>query len=310
VWLVVAALLILGWWPTGTAASPPPGAASIPLGDYAGPDNPVGVANFASTTGAHLTLATDYLVGSSDWGTMVSAQGLKRWPSSGYTLVLAVPMWPRETRSSLARGARGAYDSYFVTLARNLVDAGEGHAYLRPGWEFNGNSYKWRVRNSTGAHHFASYFRHIVDAMRSVPGQSFAFVWNPNGAGSTRYTPEEAYPGNAYVDYIGSDVYGNCWCNPFTPENGWAHQLSQPWGLNWLASFATQVGKPIAFPEWGVDFRSDGHGLGDNPYFVNQFAAWITSHNVAWTNIFTHQQSDITNGSFPKALAAFESNFG
>jgi len=306
VWLCVAALLVVAWWPAKTA-----GAASIPLGDYSGPDNPAGIAQFASTTGAHVTLATDYLVGSSDWGTMVGAQGLKAWPASGYSLVLAVPILPRETRSTLARGARGAYDAYFVTLARNLVNDGEGRAYLRLGWEFNGGGYKWRVRNSTAAGHFAAYFRHIVTAMRSVPGQSFQFIWNPNGAGPTNYTPEQAYPGNSYVDYIGSDVYGNCWCHPFTPDNGWSHQLSQPWGLNWLTSFATQMGKPIVFPEWGVDFRSDGHGLGDNPYFVDQFAAWITSHNVAWTNIFTfHSNNDITDGRFPKALAAFEAHFG
>ena len=59
--------------------------------------------------------------------------------------------------------------------------------------------------------------------------------------------------------------------------------------------------------------RNDGHGLGDDPYFVNQFASWISSHNVAWTNIFTvdaDQQDDITDGSFPNALAAFRADFG
>ena len=40
-------------------------------------------------------------------------------------------MLPKHARSSLGRGARGAYNSYFVTLARNLVNEGEGHAFLR-----------------------------------------------------------------------------------------------------------------------------------------------------------------------------------
>jgi hypothetical protein len=313
-WFAIALLVVVGGTLTGAQPSAAAsGAASIPLGDYAGPDNPSGIARFASTTGAHLSLATDYLVGSSGWENMVSAGGLRAWRTSGYTLVLGVPVLPRHSRSTLARGARGAYKRHFVTLAQNLVNAGEANAYLRLGWEFNGTWYKWSVRNATQANQFAAYFRKIVTAMRSVPGQSFKFVWNPNGAGPTAYTPDQAYPGNAYVDYIGSDVYGNCWCNPFTPQNGWSHQLSQPWGLNWLASFAGQMGKPIVFPEWSVDYRSDGHGLGDNPYFVNQFAAWITSHNVAWTNIFAFnsaQQNDITDGNFPNALAAFKVNFG
>ena len=147
-----------------------------------------------------------------------------------------------------------------------------------------------------------------------MQGQSFQFVWNPNGQGSTAYTPDQAYPGSAYVDYIGSDVYGNCWCTPFTDQNGWAMQLSQPWGLDWLATFAAQVGRPVVFPEWSVDTRPDGHGLGDDPYFVNQMAAWMSANNVAWSAIFAYnapdQQNDITDGNFPQSLAAFEADFG
>ncbi len=72
-------------------------------------------------------------------------------------------------------------------------------------------------------------------------------------------------------------------------------------------------GKPIVFPEWGVGIRNDGHVLGDDPYFINQFASWITTHNVAWTNMFSYdssQRDDITDGSFPNALAAFRADFG
>jgi hypothetical protein len=299
-----------------TLASATSGAAAVPLGDYAGGDNPSGVASFGNATNTHPTLATEYLDGSSGWGTMTSAGGISTWRSSGYRLVLGVPIIPSGTGGSLAAGASGAYNSNFVTLAQNLVAAGEGDAYLRLGWEFNGTWYNWSVRSSTDAANFAAFFRNIVGAMRSVPGQAFQFVWNVNGDGPTNYTPDQAYPGSAYVDYIGSDMYDNCWCSPFTPQNAWADQLSHPWGLNWLASFAAQVGRPIAFPEWSVDYRSDGHGLGDDPYFINQFAAWISSNNVAWTDIFAFndsaggQDNNILDGRFPNALAAFRADFG
>ena len=86
------------------------------------------------------------------------------------------------------------------------------------------------------------------------------------------------------------------------------------WGSTWLSSFAAEHGKPIAFPEWSDDFRSDGHGLGDDPYFINQFSNWIASNNVAFTDIFAFdgpgQQNNITDGSFPNALAAFKTDFG
>ena len=165
---------------------------------------------------------------------------------------------------------------------------------LRLGWEFTGNWYPWQVTNATDAANFAAYFRNIVTSMRSVPGQSFKFVWNPNAGNSfgNTYTPEQAYPGSAYVDYVGIDVYDQGWSSPATPQNAWANQLSQSWGLNWLSSFAAEVGRPIVFPEWGVEIRSDGHGMGDDPYFINQFAAWIVQHNVAWTAYFEYDTAD------------------
>jgi len=309
---VVALLLVTVG--TATAASAA-GAGSVPLGDYAGADNPMGVADFGYYTGTHPELATDFLNGSSTWAVLDSASGISTWRYSGYQLVLGVPILPDQARASLAKGARGEYDPYFVTLARNLVDDGEGGAYLRLGWEFNGNWFKWSVRNARGALRYAAYFRDIVDAMRSVPGQSFKFVWNPNGGGShgRPYAASDAYPGNAYVNYIGTDLYDESWVSPLTPANAWTGQLQATWGLDWLAAFAAAHGKPIVFPEWGVAIRSDGHGLGDDPYFVNEFADWITTHDVAWTNVFSFdgsQQDDISDGSFPHALAAFSSDFG
>ena len=311
-WFVAALLVVLVGSSVGAAAS---AANSIPLGDYSGADNPAGVAGFGSTTGTHMSLASDFLNGSSTWAVLDGASGVDAWRSSGYRLVLAVPILPKHARSSLSKGARGAYNSYFVTLAHNLVNAGEGNAYLRIGWEFNGTWYKWSVHNARGAVEYALYFQNIVNAMRSVPGQSFKFVWNPNGGAShgRSYNASLAYPGNAFVDYIGTDLYDESWVQPLTPANAWAGQLSATWGLNWLASFAAAHGKPVVFPEWGVAIRNDGHGLGDDPYFVNQFASWISSHDVAWTNIFTvddTQQDDITDGSFPNALAAFSADFG
>ncbi|HLM95699.1 MAG TPA: glycosyl hydrolase [Acidimicrobiales bacterium] len=307
---VVALLLVVVASSAQAGAS---GASSIPLGDYAGADSPTAVAQFGADTGTNPVLATDFLDGSS-WGAIDSASGIGAWNGSGYQLVLAVPILPRHGRASLRRGARGAYNRYFVTLARNLVDNGEGNAFLRLGWEFNGNWYKWSVRNARGALEFAAYFRTIVDAMRSVPGEAFKFVWNPN-AGSNHgqpYNPADAYPGNAYVDYIGTDLYDESWVSSY-PATAWTGQLEATWGLHWLAGFAAEHGKPIVFPEWGVAIRSDGHGLGDDPYFVNAFASWITTHDVAWTNIFSFdgdQQDDITDGSFNNALAAFRADFG
>jgi hypothetical protein len=289
-------------------------AAGIGLGDYAGANNPAGIARFGKATHTHPTFASDYLPRASGWGALEDTSGLSAWAGSGYRLVLGVPLFPDGTGSSLAAGATGAYDSNFATLAQHLVSQGLSNAILRLGWEFNGGWYGWKVQSVTDASNFTGFWRHIVTTMRSVSGQNFAFLWDPNDNGSTNYTPDQAYPGDAYVDYVGVDLYDNCWCTPQTPQNAWATDLSFSWGLNWLAGFAPAHNKPIALPEWSVDYRSDGHGLGDDPYFIHSLATWIAAQNTAFTCIFSfdtaNQRNNINDGRFRKAKAAFRQDFG
>jgi hypothetical protein len=244
---------------------------------------------------------------------MASATNASRWRGSGYRLVLAVPILPGT--GTLAQGAAGAYNGYFTTLAHNLVNNGESNTILRLGWEFNGNWYRWSVANAASAANFTAYWRQIVTTMRAVSGQHFQFAWNPNGPSPTSYTADQAYPGDSYVDYVGTDIYDNFWGSPFTPAAGWANQLAQQWGLNWLASFAATHHKAIAIPEWSDEYRPDGHGLGDDPSFMDHMSAWFVANHVAFADIFSYDSSstyrnNILDGTFPKALAEFRLDFG
>ncbi|HVA02301.1 MAG TPA: glycosyl hydrolase, partial [Acidimicrobiales bacterium] len=296
------------------AAHASSGASAVPLGDYAGWTNASGIASFGTKTNTHPTMAADYLDRTDGWAAMDNGGGEGGWKGSGLRLVLGVPILPGV--GTLAQGAAGSYNQYFATLAQNLVSQGEGNAILRLGWEFNGNWYPWSVASNTDAQNFASFWRQIVNTMRAVPGEQFQYLWNPNGGGSTSWDLTQAYPGNAYVDYVGTDLYDEYWGTPQTPQGSWTNATNESWGLNWLSSFAASQGKPIAIPEWSDCFRSDGHGLGDDPYFINQFANWVATNNVAFTDIFSFndtaggQDNDITDGRFPNALAAFKADFG
>jgi len=308
--------------PRPVAVAPAPHTAkTIPLGDFAGSGNPAGIAQFATTTGTHPTLASDYLLRTDGWNGMDGAGGseswmLSQWAGTGYRLVLGVPIIPGGSGATLAQGATGAYNAYFTTLAQTLVNGGAANAVLRLGWEFNGDWYPWSVSSDADAQNFAAYWRQIVDTMRAVPGAQFSFLWNPNNGSSSSWNLELAYPGSAYVDYVGSDVYDEYWGSDFTPQASWSNAVNQTWGLNWLVNFAAAQNRPIAIPEWSVTVRSDGYGLGDDPYFIDQFSAWIAANNVAFTNIFSYndtaggQDNDLTDGQFPNALAAFLATFG
>jgi hypothetical protein len=235
------------------------------------------------------------------------------WKGSGYTLSLGVPMIPTETNGTpdgtLAEGATGAYNSYFVTLAQSLVAGGEANDYLRLGWEFDGGWYPWAATTPAAEANYAAYFQQIVTAMRSVPGEAFRFVWNPDSGAFSEwgYNVALAWPGSSYVDVIGLDTYDQSWVTPQTPTNAW-NQSTQP-GLTGAATFAAAQGKQLAIDEWGIDNRTDGHGLDDDPLFVNNFVSWMKSHNLAYESYFSNANSGgttvITSGSFPASLAAF-----
>ena len=203
-----------------------------------------------------------------------------------------------------------------MTLAQTLVAGGQSNAYLRLGWEFDGSWMPWAATTPSAEANFAPYFQQIVTAMRSVPGENFRFVWNPDAGAFTQsgYSVAAAYPGNAYVDVIGLDAYDQTWASPQTPTNAWTSTALPT--LTAAQQFASSHGKPLAFTEWGVAIRSDGHGLGDDPYFIDQMVSWMDNpaNDVTYETYFDDNSGGVnsllTGGSFPRSLAAFSADLG
>ena len=260
---------------TITAASvTTPGSLST-FGVYTGNFDSSGVESFASTTGADIALASIYLADSKGWsGLEEPAIGnwLAPWVGTSYKMVFAVPMITTDAsgvpQGTLADGAAGDYNSYYVALAQGLVADGFGSPTLRLGWEFDGSGYAWNVANNTDAVNFAAYWRNIVTAMRSVPGANFKFVWNPAPQPTLSWDINDAYPGDSYVDYValdvGDDYYGGSIFPGGKPNNTTTVAqsnevfngiLTEPMGLDWLVSFSQAHNKPIAVPEWHVSMK-------------------------------------------------------
>ncbi len=303
----------------GSATIPTVNAGKVPLGVYAGPSDPGAVARFGIRTGTKPSLASDYLPRDEGWPGMVGVKHLQRflgpWQGTRYQLVLGVPMIPTqngEPMGTLAKGAAGDYDGDFATLANTLVHYGESNAILRIGWEFNGTWYPWAVTDETAAVEFAAYFRQIVTTMRSVPGTAFQFVWNPT-SGPEPEAAQNAYPGDAYVNDIGLDLYDQVWGVPMDPPLAWARYVTEVDGLQWLSSFAAAHHKPVVIPEWAVTIRPDGHGLGDDPLYVAKMAQWINQHDVAFSSYFDADapdgQHDLFDRAFSQSLTVFTRSF-
>jgi hypothetical protein len=293
------------------------GSSSVPatrgIGVFRqGGTTPASVAEWERFVGRRLTHVSSFFSGSS-WSSMVDGAGwqARQWRGTGKTLVAGVPL-AGGGLGSMGAGAAGANDGHFRDLARALVANGQPNAILRLGWEFNGDWFPWSARSNPGG--FASYFRHAVTAMRSVPGGGgLRFDWNPGiGPG---HVPEAAYPGDAYVDIIGADIYDRSYgARVADPGARWADFMNRPYGLRWHRDFARAHGKPMSFPEWGVSDIHVGGGRADNPQFVNALADWIAVNNVAYQSYFDFNKPGdgshrLMTGQFPASAAAYRARF-
>jgi hypothetical protein len=211
--------------------------------------------------------------------------------TSERTLVLSVPMLPVPTlpepvapvasHATLHQCGTGAYDWHWTQLGHQLVAHQLASTVVRPGWEFNGSWYPWSAQRHVID--FIACFRHLVTSMRTAAGHHFQFMWNPAlGAGS--FPAELAFPGLAYVDLVGIDVYDVSWLPGTYPipaeasaaerarriNAAWRGLESGDHGLRFWSAFAREIELPLAIPEWGLASRPDGRGGGDNPYFVDR----------------------------------------
>lgn len=298
--------------PTGGVAAAPPVAA---LGAYIGPGCNGGkrLAAYEAWLGRPVDQVLDAL-STHSWkemeGSALWAAGC--WSRSERTLVLSVPMLPNDRQSTFEAGARGDYDDTFRAIARVMVKRGYATSVIRIGWEFNAGWFPWSALKQPAA--YVAHWRRIVEVMRSVPGADFRFDWCPVVVAGVA-SPEAAYPGDDVVDIVGADVYNQNW-DPqvVTAEQRWQRLLDAPFGLKWHRRFAAAHGKPMSYPEWGTGTRPDGHGGGDDAYFVRQMAAWIAANPVVYHNYWDYPAKDynghLSDHSKPAAEAAFLTAFG
>lgn len=332
-----------------TDAGPHLGVYRWSIGETGGP---IGNAAFATWLGRSAVWGEDFMP-IEGWENQMEGGGWQLGPWSdwkhakpGRRFILSVPLlpgpWDRSgvkgtnTPVSLEAGAHGDYNVHFQKLAQNLVSRGLGDSILRLGWELNGGWYTWRAKDSPEA--FAGYWRQIVTTMRAVPGaEKLTFDFNP-AMGYQQFPADLAWPGDAYVDYVGLDVYDNSWASDTYPlpsdataaekearqKKVWQDVvLHGDHGLAFWSDFAAKHHKPFSIPEWGVSNREDKHGGLDNPYFVEQMHKFITdpANNVYFDVYFDVQAGDghhqLSPGvkenevtEFPLSAARFRTLFG
>jgi hypothetical protein len=340
--------------PTSSRTSGVSLADAAGLGLYDGDSSPAGIETAASWLGSQgsIKYAQDF-IDATDWSHISNPWQLSNWQGSPFQMVWGVPMLPcgapatqcATNVSDYNLVASGGADSYFQTLAKNLISAGFGSSYIRLGWEFNADWMGWGICNEDGsglaswAGDFVPAFRNIVTSMRSVSGANFKFIWNPINSSNSSCAGanlEDFYPGDSYVDMVSLDTYDGIggdtsdaarWTDMLNGVNAGGYTAVTPaaisgqsfpgYGMNWLAAFGREHNKEIGLPEWGLESSGENGGGGDDPYFVTQMGDWIKA-NASGPVIFWNYGGgtlpldipNYTNGDIPDATAAFKAAFG
>ncbi|MES2990288.1 MAG: glycosyl hydrolase [Pseudomonadota bacterium] len=121
----------------------------------------------------------------------------------------------------LARIGRGEYDTYLKAWAERLrlyvagpdglpLSGDDRRVYLRFAHEMNGNWYPWSIglNGNTGAHYQEAWRRtRAIFVAKGLDQRSVQWVWAVNNVDSPNARAEEAYPGDAQVDWVAIDGY-------------------------------------------------------------------------------------------------------
>ena len=208
----------------------------------------------------------------------------------------------------------GDCDTLFTTEATNMKNYGFTNVIWRLGWECDGYQFNWAIYKNAStqsqvlanASLFAQAFQRAVTKIRTVD-PSARFEYNcgtssnqiPNSSNYfPDYNPSWGYPGDSYVDYVGTDCYGGTY-HQSGSDGSWAYVHTNQ--LEVIRSFANSRGKPMAMSEWGNIARMSGHGSDDNPYFMTQMIQYANMY-CAYHTFFNSY--DGGSGSYPTITSA------
>lgn len=281
------------------------------------------VASFDSETHSSVTCLSTFLSGAPNWTAWQSP-----WvedPTYGYApwvaqapesrqLVLEVDLIPdslenvNDPLSWEESCASGAFNAHASALGASLVAAGLQNSVLRLGAEMNG---VWEAdfMGTTNIEQklWSMCFANEVTALRQTPGEHFLIDWNVNACKGD-YPYANFYPGNAYVDIVGLDLYDVACETPNTRVT-FKQLFDEQLGLKYFETFARAQGKPMSLPEWGLSSVP----AGDDPAYINGIGAMVDKSNYAFETYFDAgglgKNLPLTTNT-PKSLLAFRKWFG
>jgi hypothetical protein len=269
-----------------------------------------------SCVGAYLSSSQTWTDWSDPWIVDSSGTAYKSWVAEApqnHQLVLEVDLIPQSLQDINnplgweTSCAAGAYDTYAQELGTNLVNAGLQNSVIRLASEANGTWSGDFVGTTTQEQGlWKTCFDNEVTSLRQATGEHFLIDWGINAC--TQNIPyANYYPGNAYVDIMGLDLYDVACHTPNTPVS-FTQLANEPYGLTGFEAFAAAQGKPMSLPEWGLSSSPSGDDAG----YVNGIASTVNNGDFAFQEYFDTGSGGslpIDSGSTPSSAAAYAGAF-
>jgi hypothetical protein len=226
------------------------------------------------------------------------------WNHGSIPLITWEPSNPTHAESPEnieAQIANGDYDTYINAWADDLKtflsgtdgvygNADDRRAYISMGHEMNGNWYPWAA-NKTAGETPAAYVqmwrrvRGLFDA-KGMDAQHLQWMWTVNNASFGGYEPEEYYPGDAYVDWIGINGYN--WGR--TPTADKWHSPQRVFGTM-LAKMRQLADKPISINETSVTTDGSATAIAAKDQWIKALYAYARQEGIGLVNWFNEDKS-------------------
>lgn len=320
-----------------------PASLVLLLGAYLGnPDNSsaaneaifeAAFSDFTTAVGTSPTLLNSYVdyrqpitewVGNSDWAAASFAASAD---ANNATPVIGLPL------ASIASGsstpdvqfqdfASGNEDSVITGIVQAWTNQGFKNLVFRPGWEMNISGPTYAGNEVASDVNWVKAFQRVytvLHAAASAAGANVTVIWNPS---ITNYSLPVAttslYPGDAYVDAVGADMYADIYpysdtsspktyhdwdtggedttvaqfiADPINRVHYWSYPAATKWALDSsgghsqslavLISFAASRGKPFVIPETGAGNSNSGTDVVDDAAFPEWLAQQLAAAEVS-----------------------------
>lgn len=240
-----------------------------------------------------IAFGTTYADWSQDLGTLIRNEGLASWYQEG---VIPDITWQAKFSNALSVINAGTYDAYIKKSADELKAFGYP-IFLRPFDEFNGDwmpfDLYYNGADSAADTAFIEAWQRMVNIFRQEGATNVKWIWSynnfsvPNTTEAPWNNPALAYPGDAYVDWIGVTAF-----NRGSATNGEQWQSYDIiFNQAYQTALASSPNKPVMIVELGTNEYGDGgakkaawisqmitESQSSNPYSNLRMVVWFESN--------------------------------